>query len=130
MKPGGHVYLVDVERHGSRARPPEAGPDDLAERYGRFQAARGNDLSVGLRLGELLTGAGLELVDHRGWYEISAVSPGSRTPSWAARDAIVEAGFATREDIDRWAAAWSRMDQREHRTLFLALFSATGRRTA
>ncbi len=56
---------------------PEADLDDLAERYGRFQAARGNDLSVGLRLGELLRGAGLELVDHRGWYEISESDAGS-----------------------------------------------------
>lgn len=77
LRPGGHVYLVDVERQGSRVRPPDADLDDLAERYRRFQAARRNDLSIGLRLGELLAGAGLEVVDHRGWYEIKELPRGS-----------------------------------------------------
>lgn len=106
----------------------------LAHNGGREQEKRGagaTTLSIGLKLGELLAGAGLEVVDHRGWYEISAVPPGSRTPSWAARDAMVEAGFAAREDVDRWAAAWSRMDnQPAPRTMFLPLLSATGRRTS
>jgi SAM-dependent methyltransferase len=129
LKPGGCVYLVDVEAQALRARPPDADLDDLGQRYLSFQTARGNDLSVGLRLGELVTGAGLELVEHRGWYDIMTSAPGFRSPPWAARDAMVEAGFATQDDIDRWAAALERDDQAtEPRTLFVPLFSATGRR--
>jgi SAM-dependent methyltransferase len=131
VRPGGSVYLVDAEHRALRARPPVDDLDDLGQRYLSFQTARGNDLSVGLRLGELVTGAGLELVEHRGWYEIFAAAPGFRVPSWAARDAMVEAGFATQDDIDRWAAALEQSDEApEPRTLFLPLFSATGRRIA
>jgi SAM-dependent methyltransferase len=131
LKPGGFVYLVDVDAQALRARPPAADLDDLSQRYLSFQAARGNDLSVGLRLGELVTAAGLELVEHRGWYDIGPAPPGRGSPPWAARDAMVEAGFATQDDIDRWEAALSRADEApEPRTTFLPLFSATGRRIA
>lgn len=129
VKPGGCVYLVDVEHRALRARPSLADLDDMGERYWNFQTARGNDLSVGLRLGDLVTGAGLELVEHRGWYDIMPAAPGFRTPPWAARHAMVEAGFATQEDIDRWTEAWAMNDAApERRTVFVPLFSATGRR--
>jgi hypothetical protein len=129
LRPGGCLYLVDIEYQGVRSRPPAADLDELGERYGTFQTARGNDLSVGLRLGELVAGAGLELVEHRGWYDMISSTPGFRPPSWAARHAMMEAGFATPDDIDRWAAAFEREDQApEPRRLFVPLFSATGRR--
>lgn len=131
VKPGGCVYLVDIDSQAMRARPPAPDLDDLNDRYWSFQAARGNDTSVGLRLGELVTGAGLELVEHRGWYDIMAAPPGFRTPPWAARDALVEAGLATQDDIERWAAAFEQVDNApDPRTLFIPLFSATGRRPA
>lgn len=131
LKPGGCVYLVDIEYQAVRSRPPDSDLDDLGERYGDFQTARGNDLSVGLRLGELVRGAGLELIEHRGWYEMMPATPGFRPPSWAARDAMVEAGFATQDDVDRWAAAFQRADDApEPRIAFVPLFSATGRRDA
>lgn len=131
LKPGGCLYLVDVEHQALRARPPLAELDEMGDRYWQFQTARGNDLSVGLRLGELVTAAGLDLVEHRGWYDIVAAAPGFRTPPWAARQAMLEAGFATQDDIDRWAAAWERSDEAgQARTVFVPLFSATGRRIA
>jgi len=131
LRPGGSLYLVDIEYRGVRVRPADTDIDDLTQRYWSFQTARGNDLSVGLRLGELVSGAGLELVEHRGWYEITAPPPGFRPPSWAARHTMVEAGFATQEDIDRWAVAMERDDESlEQRTLYLPLFSAIGRRVA
>lgn len=103
--------------------------DDLSERYWSFQPARGNDVSIGLRLGELVIGAGLELVEHRGWFDIMAAGPGWRSPPWAARNAMVAEGFATQDDIDRWAAALKRNDASpQPRTLFVPLLSATGRR--
>ena len=129
LKPGGCVYLVDIDFQAVRTLPPHAEFEELSQRYGSFQTTRGNDLSVGLRLGQLVAGAGMELVEHRGWYDIMVAQSGFKTPSWAARHAMMEAGFATQDDIDRWAAAFSAMDEAvEPRTLFLPLFSATGRR--
>jgi 2-polyprenyl-3-methyl-5-hydroxy-6-metoxy-1,4-benzoquinol methylase len=131
LRPGGCLYLVDIEYQGMRSRPPAGDLDELAQRYWSFQTARGNDLSIGLRLDQLVTAAGLELLEHRGWYETMALTPGFRPPSWAARHAMTEAGFATQDDIDRWAAAFEREDEApERRLLFLPHFSATGRRVA
>lgn len=129
VRPGGTVYLLDIEGRAMRVRPPGSDVDDLHSRYWDFQTARGNDVSVGLRLAELAQGAGLELVDHRGWYQVVAAPPGLRPPSWAARDAMVEAGFATRADVERWGAFFERFDQGHAAyTLFLPMFSAIGRR--
>jgi SAM-dependent methyltransferase len=131
LKPGGCVYLVDIEMTAVRTYPAAPDLDDLGKRYQAFHAARGNDVSVGLRLGELVRGAGLEVLEHRGWYEVAQPPPGFRPPSWAARDAMVAEGFATQEDLDRWIAALEWHDANPGRlTLFIPLFSATGRRVS
>src|SRR5450631_1806794 len=56
VRPGGAVCLVDVERTAIRWYPVEdaAVLADINERYRQFHAGLGNDLFVGLRLGELL----------------------------------------------------------------------------
>ena len=129
VRPGGCVYLVDIEASAIRMRPSEPAMDDLGAKYQEFHARQGNDLSVGLRLGELLVGAGLELVDHRGTYSIVESQPGLRPPSWAAREAMVAAGVASAGDVERWSAAFDEIDRRSVRfTLFVPLFCATGRR--
>lgn len=131
VRPGGAVYLVDVDVTGLRLRPSDPDIDDLTARYEEWHEQRGNDLSVGLRLGELLTAAGLELVDYQGRYQIIAPPPGMRPPSWAGRDALLAAGLATDADIERWSAAFERMDRSEARpTMFMPLFFAYGRRPA
>ncbi|HEV2760787.1 MAG TPA: methyltransferase domain-containing protein [Acidimicrobiales bacterium] len=129
VRPGGSVYLVDIEATGLRIRPSDPDLDDLNARYHEWHAQRGNDLSVGLRLGELLTAAGLETVHHEGRYQIISPPPGMRPPSWAGRDAILAAGLATDSDIERWSAAFDRMDRSETRpTMFMPLFFGYGRR--
>ena len=130
-RPGGTVYLADVEVSALRMRPPAPGADDLNDRYTRWHAQQGNDLSVGLRLGELLAGAGLEDVQHHGRYQIFTVPPGFRPPSWAARDALVADGSATSDDVERWNAALEAVDRAETRpVIFVPLFFAFGRRPA
>lgn len=129
VRPGGAVYVVDVDLTGIRLHPriPEA--LEMQEAYARFHAQRGNDPSIGLRLGELLRQAGLEQVQHRGWFSLASPPPGVRPPVWAAREALVAEGFATAEDLARWAAAFERQDLAAERpTLFAPLFSAVGRR--
>lgn len=132
VKPGGCVYLIDIEAMGMRVRPPASHLADLNQRYHDYQTARGNDMSVGLRLDELLRAAELEVVEHRGRIEIVPVVPGFRPPAWAARDLLVEAGAATPADLDRWAAAFEDLDRGEPPglTLFVPLYCAIGRRPA
>ena len=131
VRPGGSVYLVDIEATALRTRPSDPDVDDLAARYQEWHAQRGNDLSVGLRLGELLETAGLETVEHQGLYQIFAAPPGMRPPPWAGRDALRAAGLATDADIERWSAAFERIDRLETRpTMFVPLFLAVGRRPA
>jgi len=131
VRPGGFVYLADIEAAGLRMRPSDPDVEDLNDRYQEWHSQRGNDLSVGLRLGELLTTAGLETVDHQGRYQIVVVAPGMRSPSWAARDALMAAGLATPDDVDRWSSAFDRIDRADSRpTMFVPLFLAFGRRPA
>lgn len=131
VRPGGCVYVADAVLTAIRTRgmPPEI--DEIGQRYVDYQTSRGNDMEIGLRLGELITGADLELVDFRGSYSIVATPPGVRPPPWAAREAMIEAGFATPEDVERWDAAYAEVDaMTEPPTLFLPGFTAIGRRSS
>jgi len=131
LRPGGCLYLVDVDGTAIRTVPEDADLDDLHQRYIAFHAARGNDLLAGLRLGERLERAGLELVDFRGSYLIRPMPPGIRPPPWAAREAMVAAGLATDQDVARWAGAFERLDAEPTRpTVFAPMFAAVGRRPA
>jgi hypothetical protein len=84
---------------------------------------------VGLRLGELLVAAGLEVQRHEGRYLIASSPPGFRPPSWAACDALVADGLASPADLDRWPGAFARLDMRQARpTMFVPLFMASGQK--
>lgn len=129
VRPGGSVYLVDADLTAIRMRGAHPAVEEMSQRYVAYQTARGNDMQIGIRLGELLSGAGLEVVDFRGWYTILEPPPGMRPPPWAARDAMVEAQFATVDDVERWRAAYAELDDRPKRpTLFMPGFTAIGRR--
>jgi SAM-dependent methyltransferase len=126
-RPGGCVFLVDVDGAAMRMRPADPDLEQMNEAYTRFHAAKGNDLEVGLRLADLLTAAGLDVVDFRGRYNIVKPPTGLRPPSWAAREAMIEAGFATASDVTRWQAALDRTSATPP-TIFAPLFTAVGRR--
>lgn len=129
VRPGGSVYLVDVDLTAIRQLDADPELDDQVERYVEFQRRRGNDVSVGLRLRHLLEAAGLEPLVHEGRYAIVRPPPGMRPPSWAAREAMVAEGVVTAEDVQRWAAAFERADAQTVRpTLFAPTFVAVGRR--
>ena len=127
VRPGGSVYLVDVD--GTAVRMLNADPEiaDLHEKYVQYQNAQGNDLQVGLRLGQLIAGASLRVVAHEGHYSILTPPPGLHPPAWAARESMVAAEVATREDIARWEKALERMDRSTVRpTVFVSNFFAIG----
>ncbi|MFF4257836.1 class I SAM-dependent methyltransferase [Streptomyces sp. NPDC001663] len=127
---GGAVYLVDIDASSSRLRG--AGPvfDEMDERYRELHRRRGNDLTVGTRLDELLTAAGLEIIAFEGHITVLTPPPGMRGPVWAARDALIAEGLATPDDIARWDGAFQRAEHaRSEVRFFAANFVAVGRRT-
>lgn len=128
-RPGGVVYLVDVD--GTAMRFLDMDPDlaDLNDRYVEFHRSRGNDLQTGLRLARLLEAAGLDVLVHQGSYNVIAVPPGLRPPPWAAREAMLSDGVVTAEDLERWQRAFDRMDKATRRpTVFAPQFVALGRK--
>jgi SAM-dependent methyltransferase len=130
LRPGGCLYLVDIDGTAMRFQPPLGGDlADIDTAYRAFHAARGNDLQPGLRLGARLTAAGLELVDYRGHYTIQPLPPGLRPPAWAARDAMRAAGIVSDDDLARWERGMLALDADPARpTLFAPSFVAIGRR--
>ena len=127
VRPGGHVYLVDVEASLFRMDPAHPDVEDLNDRYRAFHADKGNDLRVGMRLPALMAGAGLVVEDYRGWFNIMRPSGGVRPPAWAAREAMIEAGHATDDDVTRWERAFTELDADPPR-VFAPLFGCVGRR--
>jgi hypothetical protein len=122
---------VDVEMTAFRTLGATPDALELVDRYLQLHRQRGNDPQIGLRLGELLRSAGLTVLDHQGTFSVVSMPPGLRPPAWAARDAMVAAGLATADDVERWRRALEHLDaQPERPTMFLPQFSATGRRPA
>ena len=61
------------------------------------------------------------------WYSLVTATPEFRPPAWVARDALRHAGLADAKDVERWAAALARIDDRdEPTTVFVAIFAALG----
>jgi SAM-dependent methyltransferase len=127
VRPGGRVFLVDVDATAIRMLDADPDLDDLHSRYLELHRRRGNDLQTGLRLGRLLSRAELTVVLHVGSYEILPAPRGVRPPSWAARAAMLEEGITSPEAVQRWEAAFARLDAADPRpTMFLPQFTAIG----
>lgn len=119
VRPGGSVYLVDVDGTAFRVLDGDPDLEDLEDAYLELHRRRGNDLRTGLRLAQLLTRAGLPVVLHGGRHTIARPPPGVRPPSWAARAAQVAEGLAT-DDVRRWEAAFARTDAAAERPTYVA----------
>jgi SAM-dependent methyltransferase len=131
VRPGGHVYLLDVDLTTTTGTAALPVTEELHARYVRWHELQGNDPRVGRRLPELARTAGLAVVESRRWTVGGPLPPGMRGPAWAARDELVGAGLATTDEVARWDAAFSALDSAEHRPEHsLDLFAVVGRRTA
>jgi len=127
LREGGSVYLADTDLTALRMCPPDPTLLDMWQRYSEFQASRGNDVSAGLRLAELLGRAGLKVSDFRRRYDLLR-EKGFRGPAWEAREAMSADGFAGPEDLERWREAFAGLEEAEEPlALFLPVFTAAGR---
>jgi SAM-dependent methyltransferase len=126
-RPGGAVYLVDVDLTAIRQMP--ANPDlVLSARYSDFHASLGNDPEVGLRLADLLEGAGCTVERYQAIGRVLQLPLGVRAPWWAAREAMLASGLVTADDVARTEAALERVEAtgRQPRSA-LASYVAIGR---
>src|SRR5919202_2769844 len=67
VRPGGHVYLLDVDLTTGTIGDGTPEVAELHARYVQWHVRQGNDPRVGRRLAELGRAAGLEAVEHRRW---------------------------------------------------------------
>jgi SAM-dependent methyltransferase len=129
VRPGGRVYLLDVDLTAGAFVGLSAEATELQSRYLRWHVQRGNDPRIGRRLPDLGRAAGLEVVGSRSWTVGGPAPRGMRGPAWAARDELVRAGLATPADVRRWDRAFARLDHGAERPEFaLDLFAAVCRR--
>jgi predicted kinase/SAM-dependent methyltransferase len=129
VRPGGHLYLVDVDVTGVRMSRDD--PDILegAERYREFQRRRGCDVTIGPRLGSLLLAAGLDLVDRDAVIHVvprEVLALGGALA--ASQREMLAAGAATEEDVMRWTEARRRMVENPDAAMFIPSYIAVGRR--
>jgi SAM-dependent methyltransferase len=112
LKPGGHAVLDEADATSFRYERPQD-PDllDLEDRYWQLLAMRGNDVAIGPLLAAHAEDAGFEVVKRRGRFDHFPLVPTVRPPSWAGRQAILEAGLCTQDDVDRWEKAFLRREE-------------------
>ncbi len=111
VRPGGHVYLVDVDLTTTSITPSLPEAVELVERYVLWHERQGNDPRIGRRLPDLARAAGLTVEEYRGWTFHAPAPRGMRGPAWAARDELVRAGLADAVDVARWDAAFAAVDE-------------------
>lgn len=131
LRPGGHLYVVDVDATALRASVVDADYEEQALRYLEFQRTRGNNVDIGPHLGPLVAGAGLALVEHEGLVQkvpgqFLATGGG---PMVAARREMVAAGTMTEADFPRYDAALQRVAALPHAAIFFPNYIAVGRRS-
>ena len=131
VRPGGAVYLVDIDVTAIRIMPMPDELHDLMQRYVELLRRRGNDPLVGLRLADLVDDAGLVVEQYRGYCNVQPIPQGMRPPAWAARDALVAEGLATAEEVERWGVELDALDSAPRRPrMFPSVFVLVARRPA
>jgi precorrin-6B methylase 2 len=128
VRANGSLLVVDVDLTAHRWVPEDPDLSELQQRYIELHRMRGNHPTIGLYLDRLLANSGLTVIEHRGWY--SPFPWTAEPPPWIARDALVAAGIATGGDVERWAAALTRLDlSSDPPAIFVSMFAAIGRRS-
>ncbi|WP_345783280.1 methyltransferase domain-containing protein [Actinomycetospora termitidis] len=129
VRPGGVVFLYDLDTTMVRVVPPTAPVSEMGERFHDYQRRVGNDPGVGTRLPELLESAGLTVEAFRGQCRTGRRNPGQRGPIWAARRAMLAQGVVTEEDLDRWDREFAVLEAAPVQPwMVVSVFTALGRR--
>lgn len=135
LRPGGAIYVVDVDLGGSRSDPELPDLTDLMERHAELLVAGGRDPALGPKLGSMVRSAGFEHVER--WATMQMPPPMAlaaiRPPAWGARRAMVERGLATEADVDRWDRALTELAVRAAKgeaAVFTPLYGVVARTPA
>lgn len=130
LKPGGRLVAVDMDRYSTRAMPP-------SEHYERWLQAShhskiGVDFSVGYRLHDLMSDAGLRTTFLAADQPIYNTGPGKRLWENTWRNALpqfVRAGAVTQEDGEAMIAGIAAHNARPDVWIAVAkMFAAVGRK--
>ncbi len=105
LRPGGCCYIAESDLTANRIDPPIADLTDLTERYIDYLRSVGRNPAAGPEMGSTLVRAGFELAGRHAEYVMPPPGRGVRPPSWAAREAMVAAGIASDDDVERWDRA-------------------------
>ena len=129
LAPGGHLYLVDVDLEGFRATPRDHAIEQQFAAYAEFHRGLGNDVRMGPRMGVMMQAAGLDVVEHRGFFQrIPAAMVATGGPIASARDAMIAAGVVSADEADTWVAERQRFGAIPDAEIWSAVFIAIGHR--
>ncbi len=105
LRPGGCCYVAESDLTANRIDPPSYEIADLTDRYCAYLRSVGRNPAAGPMMGSILLSAGFELIGRHAEYVMPPPGRDIRPPSWAAREAMVDAGFASADDVARWDRA-------------------------
>lgn len=129
LAPGGHLYLVDVDLDAFRSTPRDRALEQQFAAYAEFHRSLGNDTRMGTRMGSMMRAAGLEVVEHRGFFQhVPGVMVATGGPLASAKDAMIAAGIMTAEDADRWEKERQEFAANPEGELWSPVFIAIGRK--
>jgi len=129
LAPGGHVYLVDTDLDAPRSSPPDPDIQHQFERYAEFHRSLGNDVRMGPRLGALVRAAGLEVAEHRGYFQrVPAMLVADGGPLVSAQDAMIASGILEQGETAAWESARQRFAALPDAEMWFANFIAIGRK--
>jgi ubiquinone/menaquinone biosynthesis C-methylase UbiE len=133
LRPGGTLYAVDADLTMSRNDPCDDDARDLNDAYVAHLIDTGRDPSVGPKLGSLAASAGFGEVQRFAAFTLlpPVTLAEIRPPAWAARQAMIDSGHATADDVARWDRALTASADTavaRNRAAFIASFMIVARK--
>jgi SAM-dependent methyltransferase len=102
LKPGGHLLAMEIDATATEMPPTASDEYEMEMRWVDWASSVGNDPAFGRVLAKTVERAGFTIRDTQSRVDQLSVE---RSPVWTARGALLEGGFATELDIDRWGRA-------------------------
>ena len=99
LRPGGHLLVAEPDLAKLEFPDHVIDERELEQRWIAWARSVGNDPSLGARLAAIVASAGFGVEASTSRIDVLRVE---RSPAWTARHVLVEAGFATDSDVQRW----------------------------